>query len=358
MKARTKVLLLATVLGGAALVAASCSPGYVIKAGLAEAEILRARRPIPEVVLDPDTDEDTREKLLFALEARRFADEELGMDVGDAYSSYVELEKDTLAMVLSAVHRDRFVSKTWWFPIVGRVPYKGFFDLDDALRAQNDLETQGFDTYLRPTAAFSTLGWFDDPLLSTFLRFDTVELVETLLHEMSHANLWVKGNVRFNESYAQFVGRAAAIEFFCRPQVGEPDPEGCRLAQDRWEDYQRFSWFMDGLIDELDSLYGDPDLTSEVKIERREEVFTRSKLHFEETVQPGFKSIGFGGFLASPINNATLLSRLRYYHRLSDFDAYWKQHPDLRSALRALGEDVSGIADPFTVLPTTNADRQ
>lgn len=358
MKPRTKLILLGLVLGGAGLVASSCSPGYILKAGMAEAEILRTRRPIPEVILDPDTDADTREKLLFALEARRFAAEELGMEIGDAYTSFVQLEKDTLAMVLSAVHRDRFVSKTWWFPVVGRVPYKGFFGLDDAQEAQRDLEEEGFDTYLRPTAAFSTLGWFDDPLLSTFLRFDTVELVETLLHEMSHANLWVKGNVRFNESYAQFVGRAAAIEFFCQPEVGEPDPEGCRRAQDRWKDYQRFSWFMDGLIDELEALYSDPDLTSEVKIQRREEIFARSKVHFEETVQPGFVSTTFSGFLASPINNATLLSRLRYYHRLSDFDAYWKQHPDLKSTLRALSEEVVDADDPFALLPTTGEEHR
>lgn len=356
MKLRTKLFLLGFVLVGVGAVATACSPGYILKAGMAEAEILRARRPIPDVILDPSTDADTREKLLFALEARRFAIEELGMEVGDAYTSFVQLEKDTLAMVLSAVHRDRFVSKTWWFPVVGRVPYKGFFDLEDAQRAQRDLEAQGFDTYLRPTAAFSTLGWFDDPLLSTFLRFDTVELVETLLHEMSHANLWIPGNVRFNESYAQFVGRAAAIEFFCQPEVGEPDVEGCRLAQDRWKDYQRFSWFMDGLIDELEALYSDPDLTAEVKLQRREEVFATSRTHFVETVQPGFVSTSFGGFLASPINNATLLSRLRYYHRLPDFDAYWKQHPGLRSMLQTLGDAVAGVEDPFSLLPTTGTE--
>ena len=100
----------------------ACSPMYVIRAGWEEAKILRARRPIPEVILAPTTDDDLRGKLTLAREAREFARDRLELDVGDSYTSYTELERDTLAMVLSAAYRDRLASKTWWFPGGGARP--------------------------------------------------------------------------------------------------------------------------------------------------------------------------------------------------------------------------------------------
>ena len=106
---------------------------YVIRAGIAEAKILRARRPIPEVVLDPATDERTKTKLTFVVEARNYAISELGLDVGRSYTSFTQLESDTLQMVLSASPQDRLAPKPWWFPIVGRVPYRGYFNEDAAI---------------------------------------------------------------------------------------------------------------------------------------------------------------------------------------------------------------------------------
>ena len=204
----------------------ACSPVYVIKAGIAEYKILSSRQPIPEVIQDPATSQDTRDKLAFVMEARRFAADELGIPVGDAYDRFTQLESDTLALVLSAAYQDRFASKTWWFPIVGHVPYKGYFDEEDARNDQAKLEAEGFDTYLRPTAAFSTLGWFNDPILSSMLRSDEIEVVETLLHELAHRYLFASGRVTFNESFATWVGRTGAARFFCTRPGGGPDTSG------------------------------------------------------------------------------------------------------------------------------------
>ena len=331
---------------------AACSPMYVIKAGWAEAKILRARQPIPEVILDPETDERTRGKLVLAREAREFARDRLGLDVGGSYTSYTELERDTLAMVLSAAYRDRLASKTWWFPVVGRVPYRGFFSLDDAMGAQRSLENDGFDTYLRPTAAFSTLGWFADPLLSTLLRYDEVELVATIIHELSHNHLFVPGQVRFNESFATWVGRTGSIEFFCTRSGGGTDTVWCNRARDRWGDAMAFSVFIDGLVDELDALYGDTAVTAAEKIARREGVFERHRTRFRNEVQPRFKALTFSSFLSLPLNNATLLSRMRYYHRLPDFDELLRLHEgSLSAAVEAVRTGVETASDPFAVLP-------
>ena len=332
--------------------ATACSPLYVIRAGIAEAKILAARRPIPEVILDPATDAPTRGKLTLAMEAREWARDSLGLDVGDSYTSFTQLDKDTLALVLSAAHRDRLEPLTWWFPIVGRFPYRGFFDWDEAREEQLKLEARGFDTYLRPTAAFSTLGWFADPLLSTVLRDDEVDVVETILHELSHNHLFVPGRVRFNESFATFVGRAGAVDFFCRRQGGGSDTVRCARARARWRDVQLFSQFLDAVVTELEALYGDGALSSEVKVARREEVFQRHRERYRVEIAPLLESYNFSGFVERPLNNATLLSQMLYYHRLRDFQRLLDQRAgDLRAAVAALHAGVEGAADPFTLLP-------
>ncbi len=340
-------------LAGAAMVvgAWACSPIYVIKAGIAEAKILAARRPIPEVVADSTTDDDTRNKLAYVLEARRFARDELGIEVGDSYTMYTRLDSDTLAMVLSAAEKDRLIPKTWWFPIVGHVPYKGYFGLDDAVEAQQKLEEDGLDTFLRPTAAFSTLGWFNDPILSTVLRTDDVEVVETVLHELSHQFLFVPGQIRFNESFATFVGRAGAARFFCTRDGGGQDTVKCERARTRWRDYQRFGVFVDALVAELEAIYSDPSLSRDIKLERREAVFAVALRRFDAEVQPTMEGLTFGGFRSTPLNNATLLARLRYYHRLPDFQAMLDTHGDLVDVLATLKSGLETTEDPFDLLP-------
>ena len=361
LRARLLVAAAAAVVVAASLwPGTACSPAYVIKAGWEEAKILRARRPIPEVILEPETDEETRAKLALATEARDFAMNGLGLDVGDSYTTYTELERDTLAMVLSAAYQDQLLSRTWWFPIVGRVPYRGFFDLGDALDEQRKLEEEGFDTYLRPTSAFSTLGWFSDPLLSTVLRYDELELVATIIHELSHNHLFVSGQVRFNESFATWVGRTGAIEFFCsRPGEGEtalPDPDQvdwCQRARDRWHDVKVFSSFIDTLVQELEATYGDSVTTREDKMARRQIIFDRHRTRFREEIRPRLLNLTFASFESIPLNNATLLSRMRYYHRLPDFDALL--HRNAGSVSQAVQELEAGLetaSDPFELLPS------
>ncbi|HSR41590.1 MAG TPA: aminopeptidase [Longimicrobiales bacterium] len=329
----------------------ACSPVYVLKAGWAEAKILSAREPIPAVAADSATDAELRGKLALVLEARRFAADTLGLRVGDSYTTYTRLERDTLALVLSAAHKDRLEARTWWFPIVGRVPYRAYFSESDARAAEAELRGEGFDTYLRPTAAFSTLGWFSDPLLSTVVGQDHVGLVETVLHEIAHTHLFVPGRVQFNESYATFVGHAASAAFFCRRRGGGPDTVWCRRARDRWADVQDFSRFLDRVVADLTAVYGDPGLTREEKLVRREEIFDGAKRRFRAELRPVLRAYGFGYFLRTPLNNATLLARMRYYHRLPEFGTLLaSQDGDLAATIAFLADHAGEAEDPFDLL--------
>jgi predicted aminopeptidase len=306
------------------LVAGACSPAYVLRAGYEQAKILHRRQPITRLVDDPRTDSVTRAKLQLVLEARDFAANQLQLDVGQSYTTYSWVDSDTLLHVLSGSRKDAFDAHTWWFPIVGRVPYKGFFDARAAERERERLERRGLDTYLRPAGAFSTLGWFNDPLLSTLLRAGEVQLANTVIHEVTHNTFFAPGQARFNESFANFVGGRGAIEFFC----GRDGPESprCRQATGGWHDDLLFGRFISALIDEVEALYAREDLTSEQKIEQREVIFARSKQQFREELRPQFQVLTFASFEQLPLNNATLVGRRLYYHRLDLFEQVWERY--------------------------------
>jgi predicted aminopeptidase len=327
-----------------------CSPIYVARAGWTEAKILAGRRPIPEVLEDPATDAETRHKLLLTRQARAFAIHMMGLDAGDSYTTFTRVDSEVLAWIISAAFPDRLESKTWWFPIVGRVPYRGYASRGAAEKAERKLAEEGFDTYLRPTTAFSTLGWFSDPLLSTLLAYDDVALVQTVLHELSHNHLWVPGHTRFNESYATFVGHVGAIRFFCGPGETPSDPENCHQAKTRWAEYQVFSSFLDGFVQELQDIYSRADLTTMEKVEGRGALLLATREEYAGNSDPHLRLVL--SFLDAPMNNAVLLGRMRYSHRLPDFQALLDAHGgELPAAIDALKGGAQELEDPFQLLP-------
>jgi predicted aminopeptidase len=313
-----KRYLVRSVLLGLLILMGACSPTYVLRAGYEQARILHRRQPIVRLIEDPRTDPDTRAKLMLVLAARDFAAEQLQLDVGQSYTTYSWVESDTLLHVLSGSRKDAFEAYTWWFPIVGRVPYKGYFDAREAERERQRLERRGLDTYLRPAGAFSTLGWFNDPLLSTLLRADVLQLANTVIHEVTHNTFYAPGQARFNESFATFVGGRGAILFFCRRDG--PESSLCGQAKGAWQDDLLFGRFLSTLVTDLEALYDREDLSPEQKIQQREAVFASARQRFREELQPQFRVLSFASFERLPLNNATLVGRRLYYHRLDLFD--------------------------------------
>jgi predicted aminopeptidase len=326
---------------------------YVAKAGWAEMRILTGRRPFDEVIADPQTDGETRRKILLARQARSFAIHRLGLDAGDSYTTFTQLETDTLAWVLSAAYSDRLASKTWWFPIVGRVPYRGYASESSARKEEAKLREEGFDTYLRTTSAFSTLGWFADPLLSSVLRYDDVELVATIIHEIAHNHLFVPGHVRFNESFATFVGRRGAIRFFCGPDGTPPTPD-CVTAIHRMDDYGNFSSYLHTFVRRLEEVYATDSLSFEERIQAREEILAKDREFFGEVSAEYPDALGLTtAFVNRPVNNAIILARMRYFHRLWSFSRLLEeQDGDLGKAIDFLKQGVATVDDPFELLPT------
>ncbi len=334
------------VLAAALLAAGACSPLYVLRAGWEEAKLLERRRPIREVVADTATPPELRGRLRLVLQARDYAERALGLRPGDSFTSYATVGRDTLLLVVSAAPRFRLTWKTWWFPIVGSVPYRGYFDFDEAREHARELEAEGWDVHLRPSPAFSTLGWLPDPVLSTTLRQDSVGIVETVIHEITHATYFPSGHADFGESFATFAGHAGAEAFFCRALEREAP---CREARDRWHDTRIYGRFLTGLRDSLEALYG-RDLPAEEMAERKAAALDAAVRRFGRETAPAFRTYPDGILDRERLNNAWLLSRVLYYGRLDDFEAVRRREGGVREALRAIIEAARRADEPWAGL--------
>ena len=333
---------------------------YITRAGLEETRILRARQPIADLVAGGERDPVVRQSLRLVLESRDYA-ARLGLNAKETYTSYADVGRDTLLLVLQAAPRDCICPYTWKYPIVGRIPYKGFFDLDAGRRAADDLAARGYDIYLRPSGAFSTLGWFNDPLLSTALTRDSVELAALVFHEIAHNTVYVKSATPFNESFAQFVGYRSAESFFRE----RGDSVNARTAADRLQDEMVLGEYYAALVGRLDTLYASkPDSAA---LERgRAEAGAWARAQLLGPVGARLRSYRIGNLPERPVNNARLIGATIYRTRLDLFDRWYLRHGrDVRTSVAALGRLMEGAEgdsafarlDAAVQLPDSNTPR-
>ena len=330
-----------------AIIVATPLGRYILRAGWEEAKILSRRVPIEKVVADSSTPADLRNRLGLVLAARQYAVDTLGLEAGESFTTFAQLERDTLVLVLSAAYRDRLEAYRWWFPIVGRLPYKGFFRPADAVKARDDFQARGFDTYLRPASAFSTLGWFNDPLLSTTVRGDTAFLVNTVLHELSHNTLFVAGNAEFSESFASFIGARGAEPFF----QARGAPLAAQALSDDWANDQVLGRFWEHTARALDSAYAAWPNDSAARVTARDSVYARARRTLVDSVGPVLRGVNPAWLSRVPLDNASLLARRVYAQRLELFDSVWVRNDrDVKRSIVAVRDAVRGARDPFEAL--------
>jgi predicted aminopeptidase len=320
------------------LLLSGCAPAYVLRLAYEEARILWRREPIAEL-LRRDLDARTREKLEIALAVREFARAELGLSVDGSYSSVARVDDDQIVHVVTAAPRDRLEAYTWWFPIAGRVPYRGYFDVEKAQALAQQLEGEGYDTYVRPSIAFSTLGWFDDPLLSNLLRHDSLRLAEVILHELLHNTTYVGGHASFNESFATFVGWRGTVAFF----TARGDLERARRAEAAWQDAITFSRTLANVIAQLERAYADGAGRGD-----RTALFESARAEFRAA---DWQTDEYEDVAERPLNNAVLVHQRLYADRLELFERYGSAAgADLATTIRRIGERARSAEDPFAAL--------
>ncbi len=297
---------------------------------------------------DPRTPSDVKAKLKVVLAARQYAKDSLELRAKDSFTTYSRLDHDTLVLLVSAAYRDTLKPYTWWFPIVGRVPYKGYFDFAAARREAKNLAADGFDVYVRPSDAFSTLGFFNDPLLNTTLKGDSISLANTVIHELTHNTFYAAGQAPFNESFAMFVGARGAAAFF----RSRGDSAAAARVDAEWEDDKTLARFWARLIRSLDSAYAAHPESKAVRIAARDTVYARARVELVSQIAPLLKTIHPRFAQRVPLDNASLLARRVYASDLDIFDEiYNREGRDLKRTIgRVIGLAKSRPKDPFGAL--------
>jgi len=314
----------------APIVFGGCYAGYLARAAYEEGLILWNRKPIGDALARGDLPADIRAKLETVLAVRKFAAEELGLNVGGAYQSMALVDQSAVVHVLMAAPRDSLEPYTWWFPIVGRVPYRGYFDESDAAAEAAALEAQGLDTMVRPAVTFSSLGFFSDPLLSNLLKLDRVELAGVIIHELFHRTYYLAGDAMFDESAANFSGSAGAVAFFAATD-GESAPATI-AARGILESDLNFARFLLQEQARLLDIYMAKPPKQELD-KRREAAFAAIKADYA-ALAPSLSGLERFDLDKQPLNNAVLVNYLIYFHDLGNFAALDRMnHGDLRATI-------------------------
>jgi predicted aminopeptidase len=317
---------------------------YVVQQGVGQLQLLSRREPVAKVLADPLMKADAKAKLVLIARAKRYAQDVIGLRRTSNYEDYVQLDRDAVSYVVSAAPADKLEPYTWWFPIIGNVPYKGYFDRNEAVKLQDSLKAEGYDTILRGVPAFSTLGWLSDPVYSPFLGYDVPVLANVIIHETTHATLFLPGQASFNEGFATFVGNEGAVGFLTEA-FGPNSPE-VAAAKAEIADNAIFTEFVQSISKDLEALYNGPT-SRDAKIRDREAIFTAARERFTNDYIPRLRGHQFRHFPQSNFNNAALISYRTYYNRLDRFvGAHAKLGGSLKDTVRFFKEVVAKQSEP------------
>jgi predicted aminopeptidase len=328
------VVIRALLLAAGSLLWYSCTTvGYLAKQGRYLLSDSLGARPAKALLASPQTDAQTRAFLLRAGEILRYSTEVVGLKKNRNFTRYKEIARNYLVSVVSACAADSFQPYTWRYPFLGRLPYRGFYQLADAEREAARLRAEGWDVVVRPVDSFSTLGFTRDPLYSFMKSYSPYELASLILHEQTHATLFVKGQTQFDEELATFVGDQGALDWLA--QSYGPDSRQYLEALDQIADEKTFESLLRGLHAQLDAVYRSA-LSREQKLQRKAQLIAAFQADFESTRQARFRTEAFRAMRAPRLNNAYL----------SLFSLYSDDVPLIRSyCQKACGGDLRRLLE-------------
>lgn len=316
---------------------------YVAMAARYQIEVLWGRVPVEDAIAAGYFTEAEAARLR-QVPAMKAHAKRMGLADTGHYST-VNPTWDRTVWNVSACEPLSFTPRTWWFPIVGEVPYLGYFEEAPAREWAADMESQGLDVLVRPAGAWSTLGWFEDPLLPQMASWSESRLSNTLHHELTHATVWIPGSVAFNESFAQYVGEEAGLAYLV-DKYGEGSPQ-VEAELGRRADRAIFMKLMHDTYAELDTLYEDPYTDDDAKLARKREILEALPARVQNA---GFRDPApwVAWFEKEPWNNARLV-QFRVYNRSPEWFAaiYEDEGRDLGRFLRRIETITAGENDPY-----------
>jgi predicted aminopeptidase len=303
----------------ACLTLCGCSEiGYYGHLLRGEVSLLNQRVPIAEVVGDPGTDPKLKARLELVREARVFSVKSLALPDNGSYTLYADVGRRYVVWNVFAAPEFSLQGRQWCFPFVGCLQYRGYYEETRANAKAAELKAQGDDVFVSGISAYSTLGWFDDPVLSTMLQWSDDHLIETLFHELGHQVLYLKGDTTFNESFATFIGEEGLREF--RASRGDPPPDPKRQ--------QRSDQFVALLMDtrtRLEALYKKSLPVAEMRA-AKQAAFAALRERYTVLKASWGGYTGYDGWFEGELNNARLLPIGLYQQWVPAFASLFEQN--------------------------------
>lgn len=291
---------------------------YYLQAAKGQMDVMRKREPVNEVIADSDTSPELASRLQLLSEARDFSITDLGLPDNKSYRTYADLERDYVVWNVFAAPEFSLTPKQWCFPVAGCVSYRGYFSKVKAIKESQRLAEDGFDVAVGGVAAYSTLGNFADPILSTMMQWDDVRLVAVLFHELAHQVIYVKDDSAFNESFA-----TAVEEFGVKRWLQSRAQETLFTEYVARRDYQqRIADIVAEARTDLDNIYSS-DIVDGVKREQKAQRL--SALVEEVTAEAQRSGLKSSGWIKDGLNNAHLISTTLYEGWLPSFRALFRQ---------------------------------
>lgn len=310
---------------------------YGIRQLSGQLHVLANAEPIESFLEKPDFPEELKQKIKFVQDVREFAVAELGMTDTDNYTTLYDQKDEAILWVVTAAPEFSLEAYQWSFPFAGNFPYKGFFKKELVKAEANKMKRLGYDVEIDDVSAWSTLGWFSDPILSNNLKRGYGSLANLIIHELTHATIYVKDSAEMNENLASFIGHRGAIEFLSNYPSGDSmllDYENQR------SDVQLYKEYMKGSIEKLTSFYEHNNESITVKRKQKSELILAIRNGLDSvnfSNQKAFKSIKDGSY---PLNNAYFSGFNTYNKQQSNFeDLLEKEYKnDLKAFLRYFKE--------------------
>jgi predicted aminopeptidase len=299
---------------------ASCrTVSFYSQAALGQWEIYSKSKPIDSILAESVTPEKLRKKLELVQELRAYARDALNLPSENQYDCYCDLGRKHVVWVVFAAPEFSVEAKTWWYPLVGSLKYRGFFDEKDAEREAESLKKRGFEVYVGGVDAYSTLGWFRDPVLNTFVHRSDAEIAELLFHELTHQRLYLSGDTDFNEAFATAVGEEGARRWL---KSKEREKE-LQVYEAETGLYREFIRLVLDTRERLKNIYGETD--GGAMKDRKSQEMANMRKHANALTQKWGGVLSLDRWFATPVNNARLNTLATYYDLVPGFERLLKE---------------------------------
>lgn len=302
---------------------------YVSSLAWHQSKLLLSREPVEAVIKSPETTPKIKKKLILTKEILKFASDQ-GLNTNKAYLHYVHIPSRSVSYTVQASYKDRLEAITWWFPVIGSVPYRGYFSEKERDEKAKELEDEGYDVYKGSVSAFSSLGWFSDPIYEPMLRRSEASLAHLYFHELVHRTFWMPGSTKFNENLAEYIAVVLTEKYLTHKKIS------LRRYKQRREDKRKYKTWLKNIKKDLNKLYNEKHGDKNELYSLKKEIFHR----YITRLKPKFKVYDFIG--KKEWNNAYVVASSLYTPNIKKFK---KAHSCLKN--RNIGYFLKNLEESF-----------